>query len=209
MTTTNKVPALTIEQMSFITNTVVSVIRDRVISGSYGFLASELRNSNLNCAPKQSYPEDLLSALFDANLVKEISRRIFEIFPNTNVVTCPIYTTDADLISQLFRLLSVLRENTPFMDPYIDKLNASIKEMNFQYERWTKYDDIIRHLRNTVCHCHFEAQKRGNETVILFKDFNRGIPTAKIVVTLFELNMLIDMILEAYKQFFLDHNWTI
>lgn len=203
---------LTPQDLSLMTSAVVSVIRDRAISSSYNYLLSQSIADNSQIDDIQANAL-LLDVLFDEKLSERIRNRICEAFDATSF-SCPLFGTEGDLLSQLYRLFSVTREFDDFLAPYTAGVEKRISEMLLFSPRESHVSDgkHLRHLRNAICHCRFETLQHENRTQIVFTDYdirNNQI-TAVLALDVLCLNEIIDaLISDVFIRVFKDVGWTI
>ena len=123
------------ETIRLISDTCVSVIRDRSISSAYGLYLSEH-----NAPPKLT--------CFFSPIISEKLRQDFDKY-HIDANKLWLYSGLGDFYSQLSRLLTVCRE-TDELKQYVEKANSKLSEI---FEEYHSNDfDYIRHLRNVVAH---------------------------------------------------------
>lgn len=194
------------------TSAVVSVIRDRAISSSYNYLLSQSITDNSQIEDTQ-INAPLLDILFDKKLSELIRSRIRKTF-NVDSFLCPLFGTESDLLSQLYRLLSVTRELDDFLAPYTAGVEKRIGEMLLSSPKEPHVSDgeHLRHLRNAICHCRFETLLHEDRTQIVFTDYDirNDRITAVLALDLLCLNEIIDtLISDVFIRVFKDAGWTI
>lgn len=197
---------LTPEMMaSFIASIVISVIRDRSLSSSYGLYLSHIKNETGDLAAPPL--EDFFSNKMAERLELDLRKRLGE-----NGAKVVLYADLGDLFGQLSRLLIACNEILEDQTEIIDRANARIDSLNFS--RQVNNTSHIRHLRNAVLHGHFfiavdESNPFG--TILRFQDANPNSNriTADYSFTAEDLNAVIDILVDVCLRYLEAIGWEI
>ncbi len=190
---------------SLISSTILSVVRDRLISSSYGFLLSQSEGLS---------PSLLIDELFSDAMAEKLKVGISECF-GEGALIWPLYSGEGDLYSQFLRLLLVcnemLQEETDIIceaDEKISKLGIICRANGGKY---------IEHLRNAMMHGHCKVECDATDPFLTqFKLWdevsygNKREQTAEFVLTVNDMNDLIDILIrDVCLRYLKQVDWTL
>ncbi|MEG0503930.1 MAG: hypothetical protein RR547_04740 [Raoultibacter sp.] len=188
------------QEASLIASTLMSIVRDRAISGLYGYICAESGSFSVPV-------ERVFTADFSLRLKHEFSK--YGANPSEDLT---LYSGEGDFISQLSRLLMLCNEKSELLETYVNKANASIANLHIETD-YLSGNDYIRHMRNAVLHGRFKVLPDDSKIVLLDVGIHKkkvSKITAKITITSDELAEIFRILMkDVYKQYLDDIGWEI
>lgn len=190
---------------SLMTSAVISVIRDRAISGCYGLSAS-LRDTDID-----DFNYEPLYDVLNKKVAERLINSVCTVF-HVEAFSCAVFGVEGDLLSQLYRLLAIAQQYSDKLEKYIVNVDSTF-EKAFSEQSENMDSSYIRHIRNAVCHCRYKIEPDrsdlDNARIVLY-DGHGGEVSFELRLSVDDINFIIDTIIkDVFIALFDDAGWTI